>query len=116
MAKVTQPEKEELEFRPRSSEPRAGVPASRRPPQWQGGCQEGGGLGGTHTNASLTVCSTFVRLLSPGPEGRERQMEFARLQCPRSFCLSSVYPAKRPIESFGGQGWVQAPASPLLPR
>lgn len=117
MAKVTQPAKEELEFRPRSSEPRAGVPASRCPPQWQGGCQEGGGLGGFTQMQILLSCSTFVRMLSPGPEGRERQMEFARLQCPRSFCLSSVYLAKRPRESFGvRQGWVQAPASPLLPR
>lgn len=74
-------------------------------------------IGGAPTNASLTICSTFVRMLSPGPADRERQMDFAPLQWPRGFCLSSVYPAKRPRESFGvRQSWVQAPASPLPPR
>lgn len=72
MAKVTQPVKEELEFRPRSSEPRAGVPASRRPPQWQGGYQEGGGLGGLTqmqvllSAAHLSGCSALARRAEKG--------------------------------------------------
>lgn len=69
----------------------------------------------------LTVCSTLIGMLSPGPGAKKGR-------CPRSFCSSSVCHAKRPRESkalelgragsdpsFTPSGWIIAkPPGPYL--
>lgn len=93
MAKVTQPGKGKLGFGPRSSDPRAGAPASHCPPQWQGavGRVMGALDGRPHKCVLLSAAhaSGCPALAQGAKKGR----------CPRSFCSSSGCPAERPRES-----------------
>lgn len=121
MAKVSQPGKEKLGFGPRSSVPRAGAPASHCPSQWQGAVGRVMGALDWRPHKCVLLSAAHSSGCSALAQGAKKG------RCPRSFCSSSVCPAKRPRESnalelgragsesqFTPSGWIIAkPPGPL---